>query len=1296
MTSKMLVLSGCRSLSDFRLSRKLSELQSVCGAISAVRSEFVHFVLTSSSPDQHQLNRLEELLGYGVPTETSMAYPSVSMIVMPRQGTISPWSSKATDIAKNCGLDFVERIERGNCWYLQLNPGEEISKAQMGDIWPLIHDRMTESVLGGTAEVESSFKAGKRRELSSVALIDEGITALEHANSDMGLALSPDEIDYLATAFEELGRDPHDVELMMFAQANSEHCRHKIFNADWTIDDKKQSSSLFKMIRQTHSANPGKVLSAYHDNAAVTRGYAASRFFPEPGTGSYAHHQEDVHLLMKVETHNHPTAISPFPGAATGAGGEIRDEAATGRGGKPKAGMCGFSVSNLHIPGLPQPWEESNGKPQRIVSALEIMIEGPIGAASYNNEFGRPALCGYFRSFEQSNDDRGFIMGYHKPIMLAGGYGNVRPQHVDKKQIPPGAKLVVLGGPAMLIGLGGGAASSVDSGMSHAELDFASVQRDNPEIQRRCQEVIDRCWAMGQDNPIISIHDVGAGGLSNALPELVNDSGRGATFQLREVPVAEPDLSPLEIWCNESQERYVLALEEESIALFSDLCERERAPFAIVGTANNSGQLVLEDEHFNNRPIDMPLKTLLGKPPRMERCVKRVKKQASQLDLAGIDLEVAIERVLAVPAVSDKSFLVTIGDRSVSGLVVRDQMVGPWQTPVADCAVTASGFDSYTGESMATGERSPVAIYDAPASGRLAIAEAITNICASRIQCIEDISLSANWMAACGQGNEDEALFDTVSAVSEFCRQLGIAIPVGKDSLSMNTRWTDEGSEKQVTSPLSVCITAFSPVVDVRQSLTPQLQDNDETLLLLVELGDRNRSLGGSTLAQAFNLRGGATPDLSTASKLSACFRAIQLLNETGDILAYHDRSDGGVVTTLCEMSFCSRIGIDIDIPRDENNILHFLFDEEPGVVIQIRKERKNEVIACLVESGLEENDICTLGSINRSGNISVKHGADTLVSKSLMALHRTWSATSYQLQALRDNPRCASEEYERLEDVNDPGLNLQVSFPLLESRGTRKSLGHRPRLAILREQGVNGQVEMAAAFYRAGFDCIDVHMSDLIRGTQDLSDFSGLVACGGFSYGDVLGAGGGWARSILFNDSLVHSFGDFFARKDSFALGVCNGCQMLAQLQEIIPGTEHWPVFTRNQSEQFESRLVMVEVTPSPSILLKNMEGSRIPIIVAHGEGRVRFAGSSEQDVQSCLRYVNNHGEPTTRYPANPNGSTAGATGFCNSDGRITIMMPHPERLYLSKQYSWISADWTGEEGPWMRLFQNAREWID
>ena len=1295
MTSKMLVLRGCLSLSDFRLSRKLSELQSVCAAVCALRSEFVHFILTSSSPDQQQLKRLEELLEYGVPTDIITADAGVSMIVIPRQGTISPWSSKATDIARNCGLDFVERIERGTCWYLQVNPGEEISPGQMADIRGLIHDRMTESVLDGIADVETTFKAGKRRELSSVALMDQGVAALESANRDMGLALSSDEIDYLADAFNELGRDPHDVELMMFAQANSEHCRHKIFNAGWTIDGKKHSSSLFGMIKKTHSANPGRVLSAYHDNAAVTRGYAASRFFPDPATGSYSHHQEDVHLLMKVETHNHPTAISPFPGAATGAGGEIRDEAATGRGGKPRAGMCGFSVSNLHIPSLPQPWEESNGKPQRIVSALEIMIEGPIGAAAYNNEFGRPALCGYFRSFEQGSDDSGVITGYHKPIMLAGGYGNVRQQHVDKQEIPPGAKLVVLGGPAMLIGLGGGAASSVDSGVSHAELDFASVQRDNPEIQRRCQEVIDRCWAMARDNPIISIHDVGAGGLSNALPELVNDSGRGATFRLREIPVAEPDLSPLEIWCNESQERYVLALEEESISLFEELCERERAPFAIVGTANDSGQLLLEDDHFSNQPIDMPLKTLLGKPPKMERSITRGKKQTSPLDLDGIELETAIERVLGIPAVSDKSFLVTIGDRSVSGLVVRDQMVGPWQTPVADCAVTASGFDSYTGESMATGERSPVAVYAAPASGRLAIAEAITNICASRIQRVEDISLSANWMAACGQGNEDEALFDTVSAVSEFCQELGIAIPVGKDSLSMNTMWNEGKSKKQVTSPLSVCITAFSPVVDVRQSLTPQLQDCDETLLLLIELGDRDRSLGGSALAQAFNLKGGDTADISNPGKLAACFRAIQLLNETGDILAYHDRSDGGVITTLCEMSFCSRIGIDITLPGDESNVLQFLFNEEPGVVIQIRNERKNEVMACLVESGLLKNDICTLGTINQAQNISLKHGADTLLSKNLLALHRTWSATSYQLQALRDNPRCALEEHERLEDVDDPGLKLQVNFSLLQSRGVSKSVEHRPRLAILREQGVNGQVEMAAAFHRAGFECIDVHMSDLIRGKQELNDFSGLIACGGFSYGDVLGAGGGWARSILFNDNLLQGFADFFARKDSFALGVCNGCQMLAQLQEIIPGAEHWPQFTRNQSEQFESRLVMVEVMPSPSILLRDMEGSKIPLVVAHGEGKVKFNDMAGQDVESCLRYVDNHGDPTERYPANPNGSIAGATGFCNRDGRITIMMPHPERLYLRKQYSWISPEWTCEEGPWMRLFQNAREWI-
>lgn len=1296
MNSKMLVRRGCVSLSNFRISKKLAALQEVCSAIEALHTEFIHFVSLEDSLDAAEERRLENLLCYGQMPTSPAAKDAVRLVVVPRSGTISPWSSKASDIARNCGLHKVSRIERGNLWCLRVSAGHALSGAELSRIKVLIHDRMTESVLADLSHAASIFEQDSPREIRAIPVMAEGRQALEDANHTLGLALSADEIDYLLRAFAEMKRDPFDVELMMFAQANSEHCRHKIFNADWLIDGDRQNASLFDMIRQTHRKHPGRVLSAYHDNAAISAGYSASRFFPDPLSHLYSHHAEDVHLLMKVETHNHPTAISPYPGAATGAGGEIRDEAATGRGGKPKAGMCGFSVSNLQLPGLPQPWEEHNGKPERIVSALNIMTEGPIGAASYNNEFGRPALCGYFRSLEQQDPDTGIVNGYHKPIMLAGGYGAVRPEHVDKGQIPPAAKIVVLGGPAMLIGLGGGAASSVDSGESHAELDFASVQRDNPEMQRRCQEVIDRCWAMGKDNPVISIHDVGAGGLSNALPELVNDSGRGASFNLRDIAVAEPDLSPLEIWCNESQERYVLALSEESVPLFTQLCQRERAPFAIVGEADNSGQLKLLDSLFSTTAIDMPLQVLLGKPPKMERSVERKVAQAKALELGDIDLNTAVERVLSLPAVADKSFLITIGDRSVSGLVVRDQMVGPWQTAVADCAVTAAGFDAYVGEAMATGERSPAAIYNAPASGRLAIAEAITNICAARIIRLQDIALSANWMAACGQFHEDEALFDTVSTVSAFCQELGIAIPVGKDSLSMNTVWQEDGVDRQVTSPLSVCITAFAPLADVRQSLTPQLIDDDESQLLLIELGNRSRALGGSALAQVFMRRGGETADIEDASILAACFRAIQLLNETGDILAYHDRSDGGVLVSLCEMAFCSRLGLDIKLPVNEEDALAFLFNEEPGVVIQIRGQRKQQVLTCLKDAGLDDNDICEIATLNKSKAINIEHQGNSILAQDLLELHRLWSSTSFHMQSYRDNPRCAEEEYARLQQATDPGLGLEARFSLLDAVPSTIEAGERPRLAVLREQGVNGQVEMAAAFHHAGFDCVDVHMSDLLQGQHRLADFSGLVACGGFSYGDVLGAGGGWAKSVLFNDQLGQQFEDFFRRSDSFALGVCNGCQMLAQLKDIIPGAQHWPRFVRNQSEQFESRLVMVEVLDSPSILLAGMAGSKLPLVVAHGEGRALFDDENSQNqVSASLRYVDNQGKTSMTYPSNPNGSMAGLTGFCNEDGRVSIMMPHPERVFLRKQFSWIPPAWQSEEGPWLRLFQNARHWL-
>jgi phosphoribosylformylglycinamidine synthase len=1294
----MLIIRGCTALSDFRLANSLRTLQALSSDIVSLHTEHVHFVQLSEKLSETEYEHLLQLLDYGMVPSKQAEFNENSLLVVPRPGTISPWSSKATDIAHSCGLSKVTRLECGTVWLIHYQTDYKPSVEVLTEIKALIHDRMTEAVLGKLEQAEQLFQHTPPAELNSIKISETGKQALVFANQNMGLALSEDEIDYLYQAFTELGRDPHDIELMMFAQANSEHCRHKIFNADWTIDGEKQESSLFDMIKETHRQHPGRVLSAYHDNAAVTTGYQASRFFPTANDHVYAYQPEDVHILMKVETHNHPTAISPYAGAATGAGGEIRDEAATGTGGKPKAGMSGFSVSNLHLPDLKQPWEEDNGKPDRIVSALEIMKDGPIGAASYNNEFGRPALCGYFRTYEQRDARTEVIRGYHKPIMLAGGYGMIRPIHVQKGQIPVGAKIIVLGGPAMLIGLGGGAASSVASGEGDAELDFASVQRDNPEMQRRCQEVIDRCLSLGENNPIISVHDVGAGGLSNALPELVNDSGRGASFNLRQIPSDEPGMSPMEIWCNESQERYVLAVAPESLDIFDQLCLRERAPFAVLGEADDSGQLQVDDTLFNNKVIDIPLQVLLGKPPRMERVVVREIQKSTSFNTSGIDLETAIDRVLQLPTVADKSFLITIGDRTISGLVVRDQMVGPWQTPVADCAVTASAFDAYVGEAMAVGERSPVAISNAPASGRLAIAEAITNICAARILKLEDIALSANWMAACGQLNEDALLYDTVKSVSDLAIELGIAIPVGKDSLSMNTVWQHEGHTQQVTSPLSVNITAFAPVADIRHSLTPDLVHQQDSCLLLIDLASSQQRLGGSALAQVFNRTDGETADLDNAKDLVAFFKAIQLLNETGHILAYHDRSDGGLFVTLCEMAFAGRRGVDIVLPAGNKDVVATLFSEEPGAVIQVQGEDKASIMQAFINAGLDESNVIEIGSLNDDMQINITQDSKSLYSQDLLHLHQLWSACSFHIQKLRDNPACAEEEYARLMDISDPGLSVKAAFGIMDSINLpyiNKDV--RPKIAILREQGVNGQVEMAAAFERAGFDCVDMHMNDLFNDQQSLQGFVGLAACGGFSYGDVLGAGGGWAKSILFNDKLRDEFEAFFTRTDTFALGVCNGCQMMAQLQNLIPGTTHWPQFVRNRSEQFESRLVMVEVLESSSILFADMAGSKLPIVIAHGEGQARFSDTSGPgNTKSVLRHIDNYGNHSQCYPANPNGSIDGLTGFCNDDGRFTIMMPHPERVFLRKQFSWIANDWLYEDGPWIRLFQNARRWVD
>ncbi len=1287
----MLILPGCNALSEFRIQKLSGLLQSSVPEISSVSSCFVHFATTNSDINKQEREQLDALLSYGSFKE-STTNNSLKLIVIPRPGTISPWSSKATDIVHNSGLNKIERIERGKIYEFSLSDGNSLNADQIDKILPLLHDRMTEHVIQSEQEANILFIKTDPAELETID-ISNGIGALESANTGLGLALSKDEISYLFTSFKDLGRNPTDVELMMFAQANSEHCRHKIFNAEWTIDNTKQKHTLFNMIRQTHEVNPGNVLSAYHDNAAVMEGFKGTRFFTDPENHHYQYKEEDIHILMKVETHNHPTAISPYPGAATGSGGEIRDEAATGRGAKPKAGLTGFTVSNLNIPEFKQPWEEDNGRPDRIVSALDIMIEGPIGAAAFNNEFGRPALCGYFRSYEQSESDS-LIYGYHKPIMLAGGYGMIRESHIHKQRIPAGAKLIVLGGPAMLIGLGGGAASSMATGTSDAELDFASVQRDNAEMQRRCQEVIDRCWSLGKNNPILSIHDVGAGGLSNALPELVSASNRGAKLELRAIPNDEPGMSPMGIWCNESQERYVLAISPDRLEQFIQLCQRERAPYAILGEATDEEQLQLNDTHFNNQAINMPMSLLLGKMPKMQRNILGQTNEHPDIVTKDIDLFDAIDRILYLPAVASKNFLITIGDRSISGLVVRDQMVGPWQVPVADCAVTSSAFHEYIGEAMAIGERTPIAIINAPASGRMAVAEAIMNIAAARILKIDDIVLSANWMAACNEPLQDAMLYDTVKAVSTLCQELGIAIPVGKDSLSMNTIWSEDGRQKKVTAPLSLNISAFARVIDARLSLTPQLINNDDSILLFIDLANGKQRLGGSALAQVYNQTGNEAPDLESPEQLAGFFQALQLLNESGLILSYHDRSDGGLFVTLSEMAFAGHCGIDVDLGQAEC-LVSTLFNEELGAVIQIKQEHEQSIRETFIQSGIPKNAIQSIGKLNKQYKFRLIHNDKEIFCIDIESLHKKWSRTSYQIQTLRDNPECADQEFDLTGNKTNPGIFIETSFTIDSNTATYINTNKKPRMAILREQGVNGQIEMAAAFDRAGFECVDIHMQDLIEKQTTLESFNGLVACGGFSYGDVLGAGGGWAKTILFNEQLSNMFETFFKRKDTFALGVCNGCQMMSQLRQLIPGAENWPEFNRNLSEQFEARLVMVEVLESSSILLNDMAGSKIPIVVAHGEGRVINA-AKESGANAVMRYIDNFGKPTESYPLNPNGSINGLTGFTNEDGRITIMMPHPERVFLSKQFSWIPPEWNNEFSPWMQLFLNARKWLD
>ena len=1293
----MLQLRGANALSAFRKEKLLASLRAVAPAISDVGGEYRHFVQLDRALSKDEERRLASLLDYGPPSRFQSDQFEALVLVVPRPGTISPWSSKATDIAHNCGLRAVERIERG---ILYLLPSRQaLSEHELLEIRGLLHDRMTEVALDNLDDAALLFREEAPAPMSVVDVLGGGREALALANTRLGLALAEDEIDYLVDNFTALGRNPSDVELMMFAQANSEHCRHKIFNADWIIDGQRQSRSLFGMIRNTHAQNPGRVLSAYHDNSAVIRGHRAGRFFPGPEDGEYGYHDEDIHILMKVETHNHPTAISPFPGAATGSGGEIRDEGATGRGSRPKAGLCGFSVSNLRLPGHEQPWETDHGKPARIASALDIMLEGPIGAAAFNNEFGRPNICGYFRTYEEkvpapTGEE---VRGYHKPIMLAGGLGNIRAEHIDKGDIPVGAQLVVLGGPAMLIGLGGGAASSMSSGESHEDLDFASVQRGNPEIQRRAQEVIDRCWQQGEDNPIISIHDVGAGGLSNAFPELVHDSSRGGRFELRAIPNDEPGMSPMEIWCNEAQERYVLAVASEDLERFAAICERERCPWAVVGEATGELRLVLGDGHFDNTPIDMPLEVLLGKPPKMLREAHHHPFHKPDFDATGIDLREAAYRVLRLPTVAAKQFLITIGDRSVTGLIARDQLVGPWQVPVADVAVTTSSFDTHRGEAMAMGERTPVALLHHAASARMAVAEAITNLAAARIERLGDVVLSANWMAPAGHPGEDAGLYDAVRAVGmELCPQLGIAIPVGKDSMSMKTVWQDEDGEHAVTAPLSLIISAFAPVLDARRTLTPQLRtDRGDTDLILIDLGRGSHRLGASCLAQVYKQLGHHPADLDNPQSLVAFFDLVQSLNERRLLLAYHDRSDGGLFATLCEMAFAGHCGIDVQLDDFDADPLAVLFSEELGAVLQVRHCDTDEVLAWCHDAGLGHHTH-VIGTLNDADRIRFRRDHQTLLDETRPDLQSAWWETSWKMQELRDNPACARSEFERQRDDDDPGLGVTTSFDIDEDIAAPFiQRGARPAMAILREQGVNGQVEMAAAFERAGFRAIDVHMSDIIGGRRDLAEFKGLVACGGFSYGDVLGAGGGWARSILYNDSARDAFSAFFAREDTFALGVCNGCQMMSHLRDLIPGAEHWPRFERNLSEQFEARFVLTEVVDSPSILFAGMAGSRIPVAVAHGEGRVEFDDAAQREAALvALRYVDHHGRPTETYPLNPNGSPEGITGLTSRDGRFTIMMPHPERVFRAVQNSWHPDEW-GEDGPWMRLFRNARVWL-
>ena len=1279
---------GQTALSDFRI-QQLKNQQS-----GEPQTVFWYAVDAPSGLSQDEIQKLSSLL------EATFRQPENihGFWVTPRIGTVSPWASKATDIAHNCGLTSIRRIER--VMAVTFATDDDI------DSWmPLMHDRMTQSVLRDYQDIEQLFRQPESTSFQTVDILNGGKEALIKANQTLGLALSPDEMDYLLDNYQQLQRNPSDVELMMFAQANSEHCRHKIFNADFILNGQKQEHSLFGMIRQTHQAHPQGTIVAYKDNSSIIEGADIGRFYPDSGSLKYDFHSETTHILMKVETHNHPTAIAPFAGAATGSGGEIRDEGATGRGARPKAGLTGFTVSNLYLPDAIQSWEyyrstsTQYGHPERNASALQIMIDGPIGGAAFNNEFGRPNLAGYFRTFEEMFN--GQMYGFHKPIMIAGGMGNIQAAQTHKNEIPENALLIQLGGPGFLIGLGGGAASSMTGGANSEDLDFDSVQRGNPEIERRCQEVIDRCWQMGEKNPIIAIHDVGAGGLSNAFPELVNDAHRGAVFELRDIPTEETGMTPLQLWCNEAQERYVLSILPNDLTTFQAICERERCPFAVIGTATDDGHLKVSDKIFQNNPVDLPLNVLLGKPPKTTRCDDDVKIETPPLDTDKIQLRDALYKVLHLPSVADKKFLITIGDRTVGGLTARDQMVGRFQVPVSDVAVTHMGFDTYRGEAMAMGEKSPLALLDGPASARMALGEALMNIVASDIAQLSDVKLSANWMASCGTKGEDAKLYRTVSALSECCQQLGISIPVGKDSLSMKTVWQDGEENKSVISPLSLIITAFAPVQDVRYTATPELQDEEDSVLLLVNFGCDTARMGGSALAQVYKQIGQITPDMACTGSLKNFFQVMGQLKRENKILAYHDRSDGGLIVTLAEMMFASHLGLSIDIQsliqhsqhfssNQRDAVLRILFNEELGAVIQVRSSDVESIQAAFGDG------ICVqvLGKITNTERLMIYNGKEMLLNESRVHLQKAWSETSWRIQRLRDNPECADSEYQLIENGSKSALFANLTFEPAEFSSVYIHQQIKPKIAILREQGVNGQVEMASAFHLAGFDAYDIHMSDLLSGKQHLSDFQALVACGGFSYGDVLGAGGGWAKTILFRPELRAMFASFFARQDTIALGVCNGCQMMSLLTDIIPGTEHWANFRRNQSEQFEARLSMVKIASSSSLWLKGMEDSVLPVVVSHGEGRADFAGKEPSGI--ALQYVDGEGEITDTYPLNPNGSDYAVAGLSNEDGRVTIMMPHPERVIRNTALSWKPKEWTQDASPWFQMFVNARNVFD